>query len=241
MTASHLIEKIKNDDNRYDVFLRTLYRRLQDVEITYPNYISHVFAIERVTRRFFSYWFRNKFYYEPLLRYYCTKVGNNVKLDGDFPLINGTGIIHIGSNVRIGNRVAWFLMNHFQEDPKLVVGDNTSLNYQIGISIARSVKIGNNCLIAGETVIFDNDSHNTYFADDRRMKPDDVAPVVIEDNVWIGMRSMIMKGVTIGRGAVVAAGSVVTKDVLPLTLVGGNPARLIKSVIRQEKNDKFHL
>ena len=53
-------------------------------------------------------------------------------------------------------------------------------------------------------------------------------PVVIEDDVWIGFKSSILKGVTIGRGAVVAAGSMVTKDIPPYTLVAGNPAVVIK-------------
>jgi acetyltransferase-like isoleucine patch superfamily enzyme len=57
-------------------------------------------------------------------------------------------------------------------------------------------------------------------------------PVRIESDVWIGFKSSIMKGVTIGRGAVVAAGSVVTKDVLPYTLVAGNPSRFIRELPR---------
>ena len=62
------------------------------------------------------------------------------------------------------------------------------------------------------------------------MNKSDVSPVVIEDYVWIGMNSIILKGVTIGKGAVVAAGSVVTKSVPPMTVVGGNPAEVIKKV-----------
>ena len=58
------------------------------------------------------------------------------------------------------------------------------------------------------------------------------ASVIIEDDVWIGLKSTILKGVTIGRGAVVAAGSVVTKDVPPFTLVAGNPARFIRELPR---------
>lgn len=55
-----------------------------------------------------------------------------------------------------------------------------------------------------------------------------IQPVKIENNVWIGCNCIILKGVVIGEGAVVAAGSVVTRDVAPKTLVGGNPARLLK-------------
>jgi acetyltransferase-like isoleucine patch superfamily enzyme len=54
--------------------------------------------------------------------------------------------------------------------------------------------------------------------------------IVIEDDVWIGMNSVILKGVTIGKGSVVAACSVVTKDVPPMTLVGGNPAKIVKKI-----------
>ena len=56
------------------------------------------------------------------------------------------------------------------------------------------------------------------------------APVVIEDDVWIGFKASIFKGVRIGRGAIVAAGSVVTKDVPPFTVVAGNPARVIREL-----------
>ncbi|QTE47088.1 hypothetical protein J3L21_19740 [Mucilaginibacter rubeus] len=56
------------------------------------------------------------------------------------------------------------------------------------------------------------------------------APIIIEDHVWINFNVIILKGVTIGTGAIIAAGSVVTKDVAPFTLVGGNPAKFIKSL-----------
>jgi Acetyltransferase (isoleucine patch superfamily) len=56
------------------------------------------------------------------------------------------------------------------------------------------------------------------------------APIVLEDDVWIGSGSIILKGITIGEGSVVAAGSVVTKDVSPNVIVGGNPARVLKEI-----------
>ncbi len=60
---------------------------------------------------------------------------------------------------------------------------------------------------------------------------EEIKPVKIGDNVWIGCNSIILKGITIGNGAVVAAGSIVTKDVPPKVLVGGNPAKVIKEDI----------
>jgi acetyltransferase-like isoleucine patch superfamily enzyme len=57
-------------------------------------------------------------------------------------------------------------------------------------------------------------------------------PIVIEDDVWIGAKAIILKGVTLGKGCVVAAGSVVTKSAPAYSLIGGNPARIIKQDIK---------
>ncbi len=109
------------------------------------------------------------------------------------------------------------------------VGEDTILSGTTIISYQR-VTIGRNVLFGPDVVILDGDGHPT----DRRL-PDDAenkykasAPVVIEDNVWLGLGAMIMKGVTIGHHAVVAAHALVVKDVPPHGVVGGNPAKLLK-------------
>lgn len=105
----------------------------------------------------------------------------------------------------------------------------------------RRVKIGDYVLISHLVDIHDSDSHpidaklrrehpTTLF---EKKRPIDYAsvptlPVVIEDDVWIGFKSTILKGVRVGRGAIIAAGSVVTQNVEPLTLVAGNPARVVR-------------
>lgn len=91
-----------------------------------------------------------------------------------------------------------------------------------------SITIGNNCYIACGTTIWTT-NHNYYDADALPFDEDVIIkPVVIEDNVWIGAKCIIVPGVKIGEGAVVGMGSVVTKDVPPLAIVGGNPAKIIK-------------
>ncbi|MBP6872851.1 MAG: acyltransferase [Bacteroidales bacterium] len=72
-------------------------------------------------------------------------------------------------------------------------------------------------------MIRDSDNHNVLKEGYVQSKP-----ILIGDNVWIGMRAIILKGVTIGNGSIVAAGAVVTKDVPPNTVVGGVPARVIR-------------
>ena len=89
------------------------------------------------------------------------------------------------------------------------------------------------CRIAGSVYILDSSGHPSDPEDRKRGLPpadSEVRPVVIEDNVWLGARSMIFPGVTVGEGSVVAAGSIVMADVPPYTVVAGNPARRVASL-----------
>jgi len=90
------------------------------------------------------------------------------------------------------------------------------------------IEIGNNVIFAPETVIWT--SNHNYESDIAIPYggPDIKKKVIIEDNVWVGIRCIILPGVTIGEGAIIAAGSVVTKNIEKYSIVGGNPARIIK-------------
>ncbi|MFK0330659.1 acyltransferase [Rhizobium sp. NPDC090275] len=100
------------------------------------------------------------------------------------------------------------------------------LNSNSTISCFNSIKIGRDVMIAENVSIRDSDNHTIVNSN----RPKDGA-IVIGDHVWIGMNSIILKGVKIGPGAVIAAGSVVTRDVEAGTLVGGVPAKLLRSNI----------
>jgi acetyltransferase-like isoleucine patch superfamily enzyme len=170
--------------------------------------------------------------YEQMLRYRC-QVHGRVVLDGDMPLVYGPGDIVIGDGVIISNRNTWIVGLKVYPDAKLEIGDRVTLGYMNLISVAKSVRIGNDCLFAGEVKILDNNSHSLDYVQRRAnapLEPEDVAPVVIDEDVWIGTNCMVLKGVKIGRGAVIAAGAVVTKDVPPFTVAAGNPARVIKRI-----------
>jgi acetyltransferase-like isoleucine patch superfamily enzyme len=168
-------------------------------------------------------------YREPLFRYRCARVGHRLNLEGAPPLIIGNGRIEVGDDVHIGSPCTWDV----GADAELIIGDRVSLNYRGIVSAAKSVRIGDDTLIAGEVAIFDNSNHPVSPA--RRLARaavtgSEVAPVVIGHNVWIGIRCIIMRGVTIGDNSVVAAGSIVTKSVPPNTLVAGSPAALIRQL-----------
>ncbi len=111
---------------------------------------------------------------------------------------------------------------------EIAIGDGFQASACV-ISARKSIRIGNRVMLGANVTILDNDCHSLDAAR-RQVKDADIksAPVVIEDDVFIGMNSIILKGVTIGRGSIVAAGSVVVKPVAPHSVVGGNPACEIK-------------
>jgi acetyltransferase-like isoleucine patch superfamily enzyme len=106
----------------------------------------------------------------------------------------------------------------------LVIGKGTYLNRNVHIVVAESVVIGRGVKIGWDTVIMDTDLHG------HSGRPAQAKPVVIEDDVWIGCRALILKGVHIGKGAIIGAGAIVTKDVPPLAIVGSPRAAVISSV-----------
>ena len=123
----------------------------------------------------------------------------------------------------------------------LAVGSRTHIGGGTLLSIASRVEIGTDVLIAFEAFLTDHDSHSVVFADRKddctnwmrgRKEWDHVVvrPLVVKDKAWIGARAIILKGVTIGEGAVVGAGSVVTRDVPDWAVVAGNPARVIRQL-----------
>jgi acetyltransferase-like isoleucine patch superfamily enzyme len=115
---------------------------------------------------------------------------------------------------------------------KIRIGNECCLNGTF-IHSRKEVTIGDNCLFGPGSVILDNDSHNTSIDPIIRRKGKiSERPVIIGNNVWVGMRSIIMKGVRIGDNSIIAAGSIVTKDVPSCQLFGGNPAKFIRSLDR---------
>ena len=103
----------------------------------------------------------------------------------------------------------------------LTIGKNSYVTDGSQIAAQNSISIGDNCAISFGVTIIDDDGHGFGL-------PPYSAPIVIEDNVWIGCNVTILKGVTIGEGSVIAAGAVVTKSCPPHSLMAGVPAKVIR-------------
>jgi acetyltransferase-like isoleucine patch superfamily enzyme len=148
----------------------------------------------------------------------------------ELPYIQGKGSIIIGDHVRLSGKSGITFGRPSPDLPRLVIGDHSFIGHACSFNIGRSITIGKHCLIATSVNIYDMDGHPLDAGLRRLGHPtpaDRINPVVIGDDVWIGSGALVLKGVNIGDQAIVAARSVVTTDVPPGSIVGGNPARAI--------------
>ena len=116
--------------------------------------------------------------------------------------------------------------------PVLRIGDNTNVGYGTVLSVAREINIGKDTLIAPYCLIMDSDDHPVDENARRAREPvrkEDVLPVRIGNNVWLGTRVVVLKGVSIGDNSIIGANSVVGKNIPPNCIAMGFPARVIKN------------
>lgn len=146
------------------------------------------------------------------------------------------GHIKIGKNVLLDYRVEGHTYKTglfaYYKHSSIILGDRCRLSGAV-IFCRRKVVLGNDCRLAPGVILMDNNSHAVSFnSSDRQSGNVDEAPVILGNNVWIGLRSIVLKGVTIGDNSIIAAGSVVTKDVPSNCIVGGNPAKFLKNILK---------
>jgi acetyltransferase-like isoleucine patch superfamily enzyme len=126
-----------------------------------------------------------------------------------------------GAGVHLGCYL-WFYGPGQLRRAGVSIGSNSRVNRKCTLDVRGGLRVGDNASISPEVMIL-TASHRVNDPE----FPVEVRPIVIEDHVWIGTRAVILPGVTLGRGCVVSAGAVVTRDVPALAIVGGVPARQI--------------
>lgn len=160
-------------------------------------------------------------------RYYLRSadaLGPRVRLWGT-PFVNNQGSLRIGDRVRLASEVSTLELSVGPEG-LLEIGDGVLINHGCSIGATKHVRIGDRCNLGSQSILIDNAFHE--LDPDRRDSRPDPAPVVLEDNVWLAARVIVLPGVTIGKNSVVGAGSVVTRDLPPDVLAAGVPARVIR-------------
>lgn len=151
-----------------------------------------------------------------------------VRCDGKGKVVLGERVsIGYGKAPRTGNGEA--LVQARNKEAVVSIGARTATSNNISIVATQSITIGCDCIIGDNVFIVDSDFHNVE-PELRRQPIRFSNPVIIGDNVWLGSRAMVLKGVNIGNNSVVAAGAVVVKSVPENVLVAGVPAKVVKQL-----------
>lgn len=176
---------------------------------------------------------RRVLFHQPMFRAACESCGPNLLLYGGSPYLYGDLRIRVGSNCKINGRTS-FVAGKVFDAPTLEIGDHSYIGFGVVISVSRKVTLGRHVRLADGVFITDNPGHPLDASSRRNNEPveaSSVKPVVIEHDVWLGTRVIVLAGVHIGAGTVVGAGSVVSRDLPAGVLAVGNPARPIRNLV----------
>jgi maltose O-acetyltransferase len=154
----------------------------------------------------------------------ATRVGKKVRIWGR-PAISNKGQLLIGDRVRLVSTIATL---ELVSTGTLEIGEGAYINYGTSIAATELIRIGPGCNIGTYVMIMDNNFHR--LEPERRNERPESAPVILEENVWLGGHVIVLPGVTIGAGSVVGAGSLVNKSIPPRSLAVGVPARVIRNL-----------
>jgi len=156
----------------------------------------------------------------------ATSLGKYVKLVGHIRVVN-QGRLIVEDRVLFNSYIGTSQLV-VKEGAELTIGRGVFVNYGADFCALKRIAIGEECRIGTHCIIMDSDFHEIEL--EKRQQRPAPADVVLEPHTWIGNRVTILKGVRIGYGSVVAAGSVVTKSVPRMSVVGGVPARIIRRI-----------
>ncbi len=231
MNIETLMVKIKRQEGPLSKFLYQLGRKVLSAELPAPKAVYKPLyycslAVDFLQQKGLSF-----FLNQPMFRSRCASCGKALVLSDGLPFITGDLRIHVGNHCIINGKSA-FIAGKVFDAPTLSIGDHAFIGHGVEIVVAKNVSIGKHVLIAGGCFITDNPGH-PMSAEHRRTQPverERVRPVVIEDDVWLGLRCIVLPGTVIGRGSVVGAGSVVSGNLPPFSLAAGNPAQVIRSI-----------
>jgi len=230
MGINAFIKKVKKRETGFYDFLYVTAKRFRRFEVPYIPLFHDMLYYERRAR--INAWrtFWRIFYHQPVFRGRCSSCGKNFHIyhsGQGIPLIMGDLNIEIGDNVKIYDRSTLAALT-IGEKPTLTIGDGSNLSCSTIITVGNRVEIGSGCMI-GCRLISDNPGHNVRVEErDKKLDPGQIGRVIIGDHVWAALDSMIIGDVKIGRGSIIAARSVVTKSIPPMSIVAGNPAKVIK-------------
>lgn len=217
------------------MLLQISYRPINKRIMSSARLFRKLFHFTRRLRKiFFLYWNRLKFSLIGISYGECLSVINSIYVEMD----DGSKI-SIGDNFQFlsGDCLNPLIRNmkgcfHTSENAEINIGNNTGMSGAI-LWAEKSISIGDNVKIGANTIVLDSDTHSLNYVERRTVEDRKNAlskGITISDDVLIGVNCIILKGVTIGARSIIAAGSVVTKDIPSDCIAGGNPAKIIRRI-----------
>lgn len=212
---------------------RGLYRGILNFSVPAPRLITRPVLLVVLAVRATYYFLIRVFWCEPLFKAYCKSYGRGLHTGSFLHWVQGEGDLIMGNNVVVDGKCSFLFAARYSDRPTLRVGDGTAIGHGCSFTVGKEITLGKYCRIAAHIQMFDAPGHPADPA--RRLAgkpadPEDVRPITIGDNVWIGNNAVIYPGVAIGDNSIVAVGSVVMSSVPSNALIAGNPARQIRSL-----------
>ena len=203
-----------------------------------------MFSLLKKTYRFFSMSLNLiNFYFKRIFNFILPNKVNLIKrriILSDFPSFNqitlceGDGIVKIGKGCSFGYKLGGFYRNGSIElqarykEARINIGDNISTNNNIMICAANYIEVGDDILIGQNVIIMDHEAHGINPL--KRRELGEIGKIILGQNVWIGNNVTILKNTEIGNNTIVAAGAVVSGKFPANIIIGGVPAKIIKSI-----------
>jgi acetyltransferase-like isoleucine patch superfamily enzyme len=223
--------KIKRAETPFYAALKRFAQNIISGNLPLPRFLYPllrlVFSLQRAIRNSFQ-WAVTFFFRSPLFRSRCESVGKGLRLTC-LPEINGHVKIWIGDNVNFFGVVGIY-SGAILDEPKLIFGNRVDIGHNVQFVVNREIVFEDDVNVATGARFMDSDAHPRDTAEriaDRPPHPDEIKPVRICRYAWIGQNSFILKGVTIGEGAIIGVNSVVVTDIPPYSVAMGNPARVV--------------
>jgi acetyltransferase-like isoleucine patch superfamily enzyme len=214
--------------------LRKLYRGVDGFSVPAPRVLTAPVLALMIAVRTTYYFLRRVFIAEPLFKVYCTEYGRHLHTGIFVHWVQGKGELLVGDDVNIQGKCNFFFAARYSERPRLIIGDHTGIGHNCSFTVGKEIRIGKHCRFGSAVAVFDAPGHPADPVARLAGLPSadgEVRPIAIGDNVWIGTGAVIFPGVTIGDGSIVAMGSVVMTDVPGNTMVAGNPARQVRTLV----------
>jgi len=226
-----IILKVRRGETPFYRRLKTIAKAVLSSTLPLPRFSHPVlrlgFYLQQTAFRtaafFFSYFIR-----EPLFRGRCVCVGKRFRLTR-MPYVVGHAKIYIGDNVNFFGKVDIF-SGRMLDEPRLILKDRVDIGHNVLFVVNREIVIEEDVNVATGVRFMDSDSHPRDMAAriaDLPPQLEEIKPVRICRGAWIGHNAFILKGVTVGEGAIIGVNSVVVTDIPPYTVAMGNPARVV--------------